>query len=168
MKWKLLLAAAVFCSCGPDAKNNTAANAPAKDGSNQISFKVNGEPVVTSGWNISRFDMGQGPCLNITTDMHVDKRTLLINLQGTEPGTYQLKRGQKGSFTGYGDYKPDYDNLLDSYSFEEGSFTITSIDTAKGILNASFSGTAKKGDKTFTISEGSIVNGNLARGIHTY
>src|SRR4051812_39943003 len=58
--------------------------------SNLITFKVAGTLVKTSGWNISEFvrDGAGALGLNITTNMHQDKRTILMNLNGVTPGAY--------------------------------------------------------------------------------
>lgn len=135
---------------------------------NSIVFKVDGQEVKTSGWNISRFNMGNRVQLNLTTNMHEDKRTLLFNLNGWTPGEYILKQGSKEPNTGYGDYKPDYEDVLASFSFQDGSFLIENIDTVKGLMNASFHGTVKRGDKVFTITDGKVINGALRKGITNY
>ena len=48
------------------------------------------------------------------------------------------------------------------FSFQDGDFTIVSIDTTAGLLNATFHGTAKnmKGE-TVTITDGKVINGKL-------
>src|SRR5215212_2068293 len=98
-------------------------------GNNLISFNVDGHEVVTSGWNISRFDMGKGIQINITSNMHEDKRSIAFNINGDRPGRYSLKEGSRDNGTGYGSYKPDYADLLNSFSFEEGELIITALDT---------------------------------------
>lgn len=135
---------------------------------NHISFRVNGEVVQTSGWNISRFDMGKGIGINVTSNMHEDKRTVAFNINGDGPGRYSLSQGSRGPGTAYGSYKPDYEALPESYSFTEGEIVITSMDTVAGSINASFSGTAKKGEELIRITEGKIVNGQLRPGITRY
>jgi hypothetical protein len=136
--------------------------------SNVITFAVNGETVNTTGWNISRFDAGAGLNLNITTNMHQDKRTVMLNLRGCIPGTYSLTDDASGELSGYGSYKPDYSDLLNAYKFVKGTFTITGIDTAKGILNAAFSGTVRKGSESFQITGGRIINGTLNKMVQRY
>lgn len=161
----LALLMAASCKSG---KENGAAAETKSAGGNLITFKVDGQPVRTSGWNISRFESGEGLNLNITTNMHEDKRTVMVNLRSTAPGTYSLDENATGKFSGYGNYKPDYEDLLNSYHFERGSFTISSIDTAKGLLNATFSATAKKGNEVINITEGKVINGSLNKSINTY
>jgi len=139
---------------------------------NVISYKVNGELVTTSGWNISRFKLTSASkeSLNITTNMHDEKRTININVSGTEPGEYTAKLDDKSDHNFYGSYFPDYmDDLSNTYSFETGSLTITEIDTLKNILNGSFSGNVKniKGE-IIEIRDGRIVNGRLTAGVTKY
>ncbi len=135
---------------------------------NLITFKVNGKEVKTHGWNISRF-MGNGVSLNVTSNMHEDKRTLMLNLNGWTPGKYSLQNNIAGiTYSGYGHYKPDYSDLLHSYSFENGFFQIENIDTVKGLLNASFYGTVKQNEEVLSITEGKIINGKLSPGIQLY
>jgi len=108
--------------------------------------------------------------LNITTDMHNEKRTLNVNLDGTEPGTYGTKGDAKFDRHFYGSYYPDYmDDLTNDFSFESGTFTINEIDTLKNIVNGIFSGVVKnlKGE-SFKITEGKIVNGRLTPGVTKY
>ena len=132
---------------------------------NKISFKVNDELVHTSGWNISRFDMGKNTQLNITSNMHEDKRTIMINIKDSKAGSYSLQTTGEA----YGDYKPDYQDLADSYSFQDGTIIITSIDTLRNILNATFEGTVKNNQgKNFRITEGEIINGKITPGITRY
>jgi hypothetical protein len=133
-----------------------------------ITFKVDDALVKTSGWNISRYDMGDGIKMNITTNMHQDKRTVAFNINGCSVGRYSLKSGSRGPATAYGDYKPDYSNMLNSYSFQDGEFVIEEIDTVKGTLNATFFGTVKRGEETFSISEGSIIGGKMVKAITRY
>jgi hypothetical protein len=142
---------------------------PNKTGAdNSIVFKINGALVNTRGWNITRFNTGKTVRLNITTNMHEDKRTLLINLNGWTPGNYTLKTGSDGPNTGYGDYKPDYNDAVKSYSFSDGLFTVENIDTVKQKLNASFHGTVTRGNESFLITEGRIINGILQKDITEY
>ena len=167
--------AAAISSC-----NNSSANeantkeviASTQTSENLISFKINGQPVKTSGWNISRFKLttASKESLNITTNMHDEKRTLNINLSGTERGEYTAKTDDRSERNFYGSYFPDYINdLSNSYSFETGSFVITRMDTVKNILEGSFWGTVKNlnGD-TITISDGKIVMGKLNANVTKY
>ncbi|HEV8283036.1 MAG TPA: hypothetical protein VGQ09_01930 [Chitinophagaceae bacterium] len=139
---------------------------------NSIIFKLNGELVTTSGWNISRFKMTNDSreSLNITTNMHQEKRTFNVNIEGSEAGTYVIKGNDNSKNHFYGSYFPDYMNdLNNSYSFETGSFIINELDTVKNILNGTFSGTVKnmKGE-SLEITNGKIVNGRLTPGVTVY
>ena len=144
-------------------------NKPAMATNNNISFKVNGVLVKTGGWNISRFTMGAGIELNITTNMHTDKRTIMFNIKGVVAGEYSLSKTDGATRLAYGDYKPDYGDLLNSYSFQSGKLIITSIDNDKNLVNAKFFGTVKntKGD-TLVITEGLVINGKITPGITKY
>jgi len=160
-----LATAASSCNNSSAKEPNTEEVASRETADNIIRYKVNGEPVTTSGWNISRFILTNESkeSLNITTNMHDERRTLNINISGTEVGEYVVKTDNKSERNFYGSYFPDYLNdLSNSYSFETGSFVIIRIDTTKNILEASFSGTVKnqKGE-TFSISDGKIIKGKL-------
>lgn len=160
--WLLLLS-----SCTGGMAKKAGGNITGSE-NNAITFKVNGNTIKTDGWNISRLNTGQGLNLNITTNMHSDKRTVMVNLRGCSPGTYSLDADASGELSGYGDYKPNYNDMLKSYRFEQGRFTIESIDTAKGLLNASFFGTVRSGDVVMQITDGRIVNGALDKTVPTY
>ncbi len=169
--------AMVIASCNNTNARETGAGrvaAPIKKitNDNVISYKVNGELVRTSGWNISRFKLTNDSkeSLNLTTNMHEEKRTVNINISGAEPGEYQAKTDDKSDHNFYGSYFPDYVNDPgNNYTFETGSFIITKIDTIKNILNGSFWGTAKNiNGRTIEISDGKIVNGRLAASVVIY
>lgn len=184
MKNKLLLitlSAFLFASCGDDkssSDNKTTTSTEKKDDApsttanddNAITFKVNGETVNSSGWNISRSIMGGREVLNITSDMHKQPKTININVNGNKAGTYKLSHGleaMKGEGMAYGSYRPDYINdMMNTYSFQDGEINITTLDTAKNIVNATFSGTVKN-DKnaTFNITEGKVTNCTLKSGV---
>jgi hypothetical protein len=144
----------------PDAVSSTAKNV--------ISFKVNGDEVKTNGWNISRFRWNNQSAvwMNITSDMHKEKRTINVNLNGTKPGAYAFDDKGVIMEKSHGSYHPDFSDALNSYSFISGSFVITAVDTVNQVLNGTFSGTVKntKGE-VLNITEGRIVNGTLKPGI---
>jgi hypothetical protein len=161
----------VITGCNNATENNlasgimTASNA----GTNIITFKVNGEAVKTTGWNIARFESGDKVQLNITSNMHIDKRTINVNLAGDKIGIYKLTKGGSLAGSSYGSYAPDYEDLLTRYRFEEGEFDITKIDTVKGILNGTFKGVARNQQgKSFEITDGKIINGELKHGIQKF
>jgi hypothetical protein len=69
------------------------------DGDNLIVFTINQtETVSSTGQNIGRFSLGGKKCINITSNMHKDTRTINMNIAGTTVGTYQLGTGLSGSY----------------------------------------------------------------------
>ena len=104
--------------------------------------------------------------MNITSDMHKEKRTINVNLKGAKPGTYNFDDKGVIMEKSHGSYHPDFGDALNSYSFVSGSFVITDVDTVHQIVNGTFSGTVKntKGE-TLNISDGKIVKGALKPGI---
>jgi len=165
----------IFSSCsditegGNDQRSrieNEKANGESKTHDNTIIYKVNGEEVKTTGWNISRFRMGNKVQLNITSNMHIDKRTINVNLNGDKAGSYWLASDGSLAASFYGSYAPDYRDLLTRYSFKEGEFAITQIDTVKGIVNGTFKGVVSNlQGKSFEITDGKIINCELKPGI---
>ena len=164
----LLILIGIFTSCNSEQTIKIAGKQAQGSTENLITFKVNGKEIKTHGWNISRF-MGNGINLNVTSDMHEDKRTLMFNLNGWSAGKYSLQNNLSGGpNSGYGHFKPDYSDLLNAYSFEDGFFQIENIDTLKGLINASFYGTVKQNEEILSITEGRIINGKLTPGIQLY
>jgi hypothetical protein len=169
---KVSVIAFVVAACNNDLEDNStpvAANNSNDAKNNVITFKVNGETVKTTGWNIARFEASNKVQLNITSNMHIDKRTISVNLSGDKAGIYRLTDG--GSFAGfsYGSYAPDYGDLLTRYSFDEGKFNITEIDTVKGIVNGTFEGVVRNlQGNSFKITDGKIINGELKPGIQKF
>ena len=111
---------AIFISsCNNTSARETGAEqeaAPIKEitNDNVISYKVNGELVKTSGWNISRFQLTNDSkeSLNLTTNMHEEKRTININISGQSRGNIVIKTDDKSGHNFYGSYFPDYINDL--------------------------------------------------------
>ena len=163
----IALGCITITSCSSTEAKMPAQTQPAS-ADNQIVFKVNGEQVQTTGWNISRFNMGKGIQLNITSNMHREKRTIAFNINGWAPGTYELQPFASEGGTAYGDYKPDYEKMLNSYPFTDGEITIEGIDTTAALLNATFHGTAKSMHGAFSITDGKIINGKLTSGTINY
>jgi hypothetical protein len=169
---KVSIVALVVTACNSVPENNSIhiAMINSNDAENNvITFKVNGETVKTTGWNITRFEAGNKVQLNITSNMHIDKRTISVNLSGDKAGIYRLTND--GSFAGssYGSYAPDYGDLLTRYSFDEGKFNITEIDTVKGIVNGTFEGVVRNlQGNSFKITDGEIINGELKPGIQKF
>ncbi len=141
-------------------------------GYNDISFKILGKSVTTSGWNLTRFQLvnSSKESLNITTSMFDDARTIDITMNGTQPGEYVVSSDDESGRLFSGSYFPDYvSNPDNSYSFQAGSFIITSIDTIKNRLNATFWGTVKNAKgQTIDITDGKIINGSLTPGTLIY
>jgi hypothetical protein len=172
------LSAVISCSNANSASSDSIpeqklqATSKKEESINIIRFKVNGTQVTTGPWVITRFTMSGHAGLNITSSMKKDKRTVQFNLNDDKAGNYTLALsplGAKGGNTGYGDYKPDYEHMLESYSFRKGQLIINSIDTLKGILNAEFSGTVTNNNGTsFSITDGKIVNGSINDGVIHY
>jgi len=168
------LIALFVVSCNNDKTGNAggseknATDAVSSTDKNLISFKVNGDEVETSGWNISLFRWSNQPAvwMNITSDMHKEKRAINVNLNGVKPGTYSFDEKAVIMENSHGSYHPDFSQPLNSYSFVSGSFVITDVDTVHHILNGTFSGTVKntKGE-TLSITDGKIINGALKPGI---
>jgi hypothetical protein len=106
------------------------------------------------------------PWLNIVSNMHMDKRTINVNLNGALPGKYVLH--ESGMLkNSHGMYTPDYNKIRDSYSFISGEFNLTVVDTVKNIINGTFFGVAKNDEgKTVTITDGKLVNVKLSPGIN--
>lgn len=174
MRHLIILSAAVMFSCS----NNTSADAettqqksstatvPTND-QNIISFKVNGEQVQTTGWNIGRFGMGTDKVwLNIVTDRAREKRVLNVNLSGTDAGTYAFEEGGAISGKSHGSYHLDITDAINAYSITSGSFIVTEVDIVKNVMNATFSATVQntKGE-TLQITEGRVINGTLKSGV---
>ena len=142
-------------------------DANAFQGDATISFKVNGVKVSTSPGSISMFSALTGqPGISVTTNMHLEPRTISVNINGSKQGTYPFSFGGKSvkkPGIAYGSYRPDYiKDMQNSFHFESGEFVITSIDEVRNKLSATFFGKAKnlKGE-IVEISEGKIINCNL-------
>ena len=188
MKTKLSLAIITVCvlsACNSNSgsekekqtteKKTEVQETPKSSGDNIISFKVDGAEVTSSSWALGRFDFGNGAGVgvNITSNMHEEPRTININVDADKPGTYPFEHGLmvvKTPNVAYGSYKPDYmKQMMNSFSFQDGEFTIVSIDTTGGLFNATFHGTAKnqKGEMV-TITDGKVINCKLRPGVTRY
>jgi hypothetical protein len=173
----LYIAIHVSCtnSAGTAQSNDQdkASPSPAVAGNkNSVSFKINGKQVNSSGWNISRSIMTGMLVLNITSNMHEEPQTINININGDKPGTYSFlaQGGYNKRGAAYGSYYPDYQqDMMSPYTFEEGTFVITSIDTTAGMVNAEFSGVLKNSrGETLNISDGKVNQGQLKPGVMRY
>jgi len=157
------------CTDQPTPKHAALLAIESQSQDNLIKFTVNGKQVITSGWTISRVKWSFDPSkewLNITTDMHKEKRTIGVNLNGAVAAVYLLEEGGSFKKKSHGDYKPDYTDFLNAYSFISGEFELTEVDTVRNIVNGSFYGTVinTKGE-TLNISDGKIINGRLKPGV---
>jgi hypothetical protein len=135
---------------------------------NIISFTANGENIISAGHNISRFTMDGKIWINITSNMRKDTRTVNMNIAGDKTATYSFDVSSLKNTNG--SYYPDYmKQITNSYRFISGEVTITSIDTAKGMLNAIFKGTVQNAKKeTIEIKNGKVINGKLKPGITSF
>jgi hypothetical protein len=174
-----LSAAMLVLSCGQNDKGNSAEKDStattgntnvAKDELNQISFKADGENVNSEGWVVQRFvenDKATAPWLNITSNMHKDKRCINVNLNGAMPGAYGFDEEGTLATKSHGTYFPDYSDIMNSYSFISGAFTITEVDTVQGLVSGTFEGVVKnsKDGKTISISDGKLNKLRLKSGV---
>ncbi|MFD2919550.1 hypothetical protein ACFS6H_07530 [Terrimonas rubra] len=175
----VLLAAVLFVACNNSSDNNTSESkdtlqpaAPVKEPANEVSFTVADQSVTTKAWNINLFGQNNsnGVSFNVTTTQADSLPAVNINVNSIQPGTYSFISGAgtlNSPNKAYGEYSPAAVNgKREHYFFQSGSVTISSIDTAKGILNASFEGEVKneKG-KSLTISNGKITEGVMQKGV---
>lgn len=170
----LLITAWLVASCNNNKtasatnSDTNASDASSSTVKNVISFKVNGNEVKTSGWNIRLFKWSNQSevWMNITSDMHKEKRTINVNLNGAKPGTYNFDNEGVIMEKSHGSYRSDYNDPSGSYSIVSGSFVLTAVDTLHHIVNGTFSFAAKntKGE-TVNITDGKIINGALKPGI---
>jgi hypothetical protein len=151
-----------------ESSEKKSADASSSTDKNVISFKVNGDEVTTSGWNLRLFKWSNQPdvWMNITTDRQKERRTINVNLNGAKPGTYNFDEEGVIMEKSHGSYNPNFNEPSGSYSFVGGSFVITDVDTVHHIVNGTFSVTAKnaKGE-VLNITDGKIINGALKPGI---
>jgi hypothetical protein len=158
-------------SCNSGEKKSADSKSPDKNesasGDVTIKFKADGQLVNTTGWIVQRFlwdEKTPAPWLNIVSNMHMDKRTINVNLNGTSPGKYILQEDDMKD--SHGMYSPDFAVIMDSYSFVNGEFNLTEVDTIKNIINGMFSGVAKNiQGKTVTITDGQLMNVKMKPGV---
>ncbi len=175
----VLFAAVLLLACNNEAENKASEDedtiqqaAPVKEPANEVSFTIADQTVNTKAWNINLFGQNNssGISVNITTTQADSLPAVNINVNSIQAGTYSFISGA-GTLNAvdkaYGEYSPAAVNgKRDHYFFHSGTVTISSIDTTKGILNASFEGEVKneKG-KTFTIANGLITEGVVKKGV---
>lgn len=153
----------------PENESNDKGNvAVSSTGDNRIIFKADGGEVSTEGWVVQRFlwdEKTTSPWLNITSNMHKDKRTINVNLNNTIPGKYVITEGSLTT-NSHGAYFPDFFKPMENYSFAGGEFNLTEVDTVNNILNGTFSGIVKNSEgKTIQISEGKLINVKIKPGV---
>lgn len=160
-------------SCGNNSADNketteNKTDVSSSSGDNTISFKVDGNEVTSTGWVVQRFvwdDQTPGVWINVTSNMHKDKRTINVNLKGGGTGKYTFTEGAIME-SSHGSYFPDFSSPMVNYLFESGEFNITEVDTVNNVLSGTFFGTVKSMQgTTLTISDGKIVNAKLTPGI---
>jgi hypothetical protein len=163
----------LLLSCGNNSVSNEKstdnnADNTSSSGKGTISFKVDDDQVSSEGWVVQRFvwdDQTPGVWINITSNMHKDKRTINVNLKGGTNGKYTFTEGAIME-SSHGSYFPDFSSPMINYLFESGEFNITEVDTVNNVLSGTFSGTVKSiQGTTLTISDGKIVNAKLTPGI---
>lgn len=114
---------------------------------NLVSFKVNGAGVKAKIWSLTRFGWKNniaGILLNITSNMHDDKRSIDINLDAAVPGKYSLEQGTTLNNKSGGSYNPDYiSDQANNLSFINGVFELTEVDTVENRVNGCFYGKVK-------------------------
>lgn len=129
---------------------------------NVITFSVEGQEVKTTAWNIARFQFYNmdAPGLNITSNMHEEKRTVRFNLEDYRPGVYTLD-GSPLEGGSYGSYMPDYWHRGMTYPITGGSVVLSEVDTVRKVVNGTFHFTAARDGDTVRITDGKIINGTL-------
>ncbi|MES1217486.1 MAG: hypothetical protein ABUT20_18400 [Bacteroidota bacterium] len=156
----------------PVKKEESKANSKAE---NIVSFNVNNRAILSYGLNISLFDFGNkvGTSLNLISGTPEQTNTINLNINGYKPGKYRLEYSVKSTYTpgvAYGTYTLDNStDQANKFTFTSGQFTVVSIDTTVGLLNASFYGTAKntKGDSVI-IRDGNVINGKMNPGVNKF
>jgi len=162
----------ISCSNNSGKNDNTAneeTTGTSSSGDNIITFKVDGEEISSTGWVVQRFvwdDQTPGVWINITSNMHKDKRTINVNLMGGTAGKYTFTETGGVLESSHGSYFPDFSSPLKNYLFASGEFNIAEVDTVNNVLSGTFFGTVKNSEgQTLTITEGKIINGKLTPGI---
>jgi len=168
-----LIATMLMISCGQNDKPTTdkkeSSSGTTSSAINTITFKVNGDPVSTEGWVVQRFvwdDKTPHAWINITSNMHKDKRTINVNLAGVAPGNYGFSENSSFMTESHGSFFPDFSKPLQSYQFTGGEFHIIVVDTLKGFVSGTFSGTVKDANgKELAISDGKLTKLKLKAGV---
>jgi predicted GNAT superfamily acetyltransferase len=158
----LVLSVGLLTACGKKNKNEVSTNP-----NDFVRFKVNGVLVETSAWNASYGKIvGNMFTCNITSNMHQNEKTININVNATQAGEYDLllTGATNSPNKAYGIYYPKYSNTFDTYSFKNGKFTITEIDTVQKVYAGKFYGTVVNNSGVeFQITDGEFRSTNLKR-----
>lgn len=134
----LVVFVSILSACGKKSNNE-----PSTNPNSFVRFKVNGVLVETSAWNASYGNLvGSMLTCNITSNMHQNEKTININVNATQVGEYDLllTGATNSPNKAYGLYYPKYSNTFDTYSFKNGKFTITEIDTVQKVYAGKFYG----------------------------
>lgn len=172
----LLILPILIYSCNDSATTatkDTSAATEKKETSgteNVITFKVNGEMVTSSGFNLSRTIMGGRNVLSISSDMHKEPRTIMLNINGNKASIFKLGAGMdamRNEGMGYGSYRPDYiKDMMNHFDFQDGEINISTLDTVNNVVNATFSGNVKnEKNQTFSITDGKVINCKIRPGL---
>jgi hypothetical protein len=148
---------------GETSSTGTGTSTNADEEKGTITFKANGETVNTSVLNLAGFQFANQPKgLNITSDMHQEKRGVNMNIGGYAAGDYPFTIESGKAMHALGLYYPDYGQANDFYQFINGHVNVTRFDTVKNVMEATFSGTAKNAEgKTVQITDG-VLNGRIS------
>lgn len=132
-------------------------------GSGTLSFKVDGVEVVSDVWSLSYMKDMPAPgrtLFNLTTNMHRDKRVVLVNFE--EPAAGKALEFVEGKRINYGSYSPVFGDISDSYDITAGQLTFSTFDQAKGSASGSFEFVARNAaGKEVKISDGKFADGKL-------
>lgn len=162
--FSLVLFVAIFFACGKKSSNDP--NITTTPDS-FVRFKVNGVLVETSAWNASYGNLvSTFLTCNITSNMHQNEKTVNINVNAIQPNEYEFALGSGATQPNkaYGGYYPKYSNTFDYYSFKNGKFSITEIDTVGKIYAGKFYGTVVNDSGVeLQITEGEFRSTNLKR-----
>jgi hypothetical protein len=130
------------------------------DGSGSVTFKVNGETVSTDVWNFAKFT-SEGD-YNFTTNMHKDKRTILLNLSAPQAGV-PIVLGPPGSGS-YGSFFKKFGEYSTTCTVESGTVTLTLFDPIAGMAGGTFSLKARSAEgKVFEITDGVFKDGKIGK-----
>ncbi len=127
-------------------------------GSGRVTFKVDGVAVTTDVWNFSRFTTSGD--YNLTTNMHKDKRTILLNLSNPEAGA-EISLGPAGSGS-YGSYFAEFGTHTTNCTIESGTVKFTAFDLAAKTFSATFSFVARDAEgNAVNVTDGIVHDGKI-------